>query len=147
MNETRSYDRHLVLHLELVSTIISTVARSKDERRAKSNTTTYRAISLAELADGPTLLIHVPSESALEHVSVAQSRMLPIHAETCSHLLFLLSGELKGGTDSNGINDAHEHNYNHDHHDDHDVNFRGAKTVCPSLSGTILLISIPSGNM
>lgn len=136
-----------MLHLGLVSTVISTVARSKDERRVKSNTTTYRAISLAELADGPTLLVHVPSVSAIEHVSVAQSRMLPIHAETCSHLLFLLSGELKGGTDSNSINDAHEHNHNHDHHDDHDVHYRGAKAVCSSLSGTILLISIPSGDM
>lgn len=78
---------------------------------------------------------------------MAQFQLLPIHVETCSHYLFLLSGELKERTDSNGVNDAHEYNHSHDHHDDYDAHFHGTKAVCSPLSRTILLISVTSSDM
>jgi dihydropyrimidinase len=73
------------------------------------NEATYRIISLAELTDTPILIVHMSSEVAMKHVRKAQTRMLPIHAETCPQYLFLLSDRLKGS-----------------HHD----SFEGAKCVC-----------------
>jgi dihydropyrimidinase len=67
---------------------------------------TYRAISLAELTDVPILLVHVSSEIAMDHIRDAQTRLLPIHGETCPHYLYLLSQEMKA------------------------PNFEGAKHVC-----------------
>ncbi|KAJ5895309.1 hypothetical protein N7495_007000 [Penicillium taxi] len=69
----------------------------------------YRAIRLAELVDAPLLLVHVSSDGAMKHIRDAQTRLLPIHAETCPHYLFLLSDRLA--------------NKEHDH-------FHGAKGVC-----------------
>ncbi|CZT42275.1 related to DAL1-Allantoinase [Rhynchosporium secalis] len=60
------------------------------------NEATYRIISLAELTDTPILIVHMSSEIAMKHVRKAQTRMLPIHAETCPQYLFLLSERLKG---------------------------------------------------
>lgn len=60
------------------------------------NEATYRIISLAELTDTPILIVHMSSEIAMKHVRKAQTRMLPIHAETCPQYLFLLSEHLKG---------------------------------------------------
>jgi dihydropyrimidinase len=97
--------------------------------RIAEDEATYRAISLAELADAPILLVHVSSETAIEHVRTAQSRLLPIHAETCPHYLFLLSEELKGKTVINGTNGTHDHDHDHHSHDD-DGHFHGAKAVC-----------------
>lgn len=73
------------------------------------NEATYRIISLAELVDAPILIVHMSSEVAMKHVRKAQTRMLPIHAETCPQYLFLLSERLKGS--------------------EHDA-FSGAKCVC-----------------
>lgn len=77
--------------------------------RIAEDEASYRAISLAELADAPILIVHMSSEVAVDHVRQAQGRLLPIHAETCPHYLFLLSEEIKGKE--------------HDH-------FSGAKHVC-----------------
>ncbi|KAH7370592.1 hypothetical protein BKA65DRAFT_602851 [Rhexocercosporidium sp. MPI-PUGE-AT-0058] len=60
------------------------------------NEATYRIISLAELTDTPILIVHMSSEVVMKHVRKAQTRMLPIHAETCPQYLFLLSERLKG---------------------------------------------------
>jgi len=60
------------------------------------NEATYRIISLAELTDTPILIVHMSSGIAMKHVRKAQTRMLPIHAETCPQYLFLLSERLKG---------------------------------------------------
>ncbi|RDW71378.1 D-hydantoinase-1 [Coleophoma cylindrospora] len=60
------------------------------------NEATYRIISLAELTDTPILIVHMSSEVAMKHVRKAQTRMLPIHAETCPQYLFLLSDRLRG---------------------------------------------------
>ncbi|KAI0480177.1 hypothetical protein GGR56DRAFT_257547 [Xylariaceae sp. FL0804] len=60
---------------------------------------TYRAISLAEVTDAPILLVHMSAPAAVRHVRDAQSRLLPIHAETCPHYLYLLSDRLRSGPD------------------------------------------------
>jgi len=67
---------------------------------------TYRAISLAEVMDVPILIVHMSSWVAAEHVRKAQTRLLPVHAETCPHYLYLQSDKLKA------------------------ENFEGAKGVC-----------------
>jgi len=55
------------------------------------------------------------SEVAVQHFRDAQTRLLPIHAETCPHYLFLLSEKIKG--------EPHNH-------------FSGAKHVCSPPSAT-----------
>ncbi|RDW58230.1 hypothetical protein BP6252_13641 [Coleophoma cylindrospora] len=67
---------------------------------------TYRAISMAELIDAPILLVHISSAVAAKHIKDAQTKLLPIHAETCPQYLYLLSEKLHG------------------------ENFEGAKHVC-----------------
>ncbi|KZT21895.1 Metallo-dependent hydrolase [Neolentinus lepideus HHB14362 ss-1] len=57
---------------------------------------TYRVISLSELMDIPILIVHMSSKAATSHVRKAQTRDLPIHAETCPHYLFLKSDRLRG---------------------------------------------------
>lgn len=57
---------------------------------------TYRVISLAELMDVPILIVHMSSKIAADHVRKAQTRLLPIHAETCPHYLYLTSEKTKG---------------------------------------------------
>ncbi|KAI0127409.1 hypothetical protein BJ170DRAFT_371569 [Xylariales sp. AK1849] len=69
---------------------------------------TYRAISLAEVTDTPILIVHMSAPTAVQHVSDAQRRLLPIHAETCPHYLYLLSDRLHSGDDD----------------------FEGAKNIC-----------------
>lgn len=58
------------------------------------NEATYRIISLSELTDTPILIVHMSAPIAVQHVREAQARLLPIHAETCPHYLFLMSEEL-----------------------------------------------------
>ncbi|KAK4991508.1 hypothetical protein LTR66_006520 [Elasticomyces elasticus] len=77
--------------------------------RIAEDEASYRAISLAELVDAPILIVHMSSETAMGHVRNAQTRLLPVHAETCPQYLFLLSEHLKPHS-----------------HDD----FEGAKHVC-----------------
>lgn len=67
---------------------------------------TYRAISLAQLMDTPILLVHISSAVAAKHIRDAQTKLLPIHAETCPQYLYLLTDRLLG------------------------ENFEGAKCVC-----------------
>ncbi|KAK9378006.1 uncharacterized protein V2V93DRAFT_351980 [Kockiozyma suomiensis] len=59
------------------------------------NEAAYRAIAIAELMDTPILLVHISTRSSRDHVRAAQTRMLPIHAETCPQYLYLLSDVLK----------------------------------------------------
>ncbi|PLB44211.1 D-hydantoinase [Aspergillus steynii IBT 23096] len=60
---------------------------------------TYRAISLAEITDTPILIVHMSAPEAVRHVNEAQRRLLPIHAETCPHYLYLISEHLMSGPD------------------------------------------------
>ncbi|KAK5086736.1 hypothetical protein LTR05_003904 [Lithohypha guttulata] len=55
---------------------------------------TYRAIMLAELMDAPILVVHVSSPSAAAHLRNAQTRGLPVYAETCPQYLFLTREDL-----------------------------------------------------
>jgi len=55
---------------------------------------TYRAISLAQLTDSPILLVHISSAVAAKHIRDAQTKLLPIHAETCPQYLYLQSERL-----------------------------------------------------
>lgn len=103
---------------DMINMIIEGLERNKNTEpyyhaiarpRIAEDEASYRAISLAELADAPMLIVHMSSEVAVGHVREAQTRLLPIHAETCPHYLFLLSEEIKAKP--------------HDH-------FSGAKYVC-----------------
>jgi dihydropyrimidinase len=55
---------------------------------------TNRAIALAELIDAPILVVHVSSPSAAAHLRAAQTRGLPVYAETCPQYLFLTRDDL-----------------------------------------------------
>lgn len=57
---------------------------------------THRAISLAELADVPILIVHVSGAEAVEQIRWAQGRGLRLYAETCPQYLFLTAGDLDG---------------------------------------------------
>ncbi|KAK4503587.1 hypothetical protein PRZ48_004502 [Zasmidium cellare] len=103
---------------DMISMIIEGLERNKNtdpyfhavaRPRIAEDEASYRAISLAELADAPMLIVHMSSDVAISHVRDAQTRLLPIHAETCPHYLFLLSDKIKG--------EPHDH-------------FSGAKHVC-----------------
>ena len=55
---------------------------------------TNRAIVLASIVDTPILIVHVSSASAAAHIRHAQSKGLPIYAETCPQYLFLTRSDL-----------------------------------------------------
>ena len=89
---------------DMINFIIEGLERNKNTEpyfhsvarpRITEDEASYRAISLAELADAPMLIVHMSSEVAISHVRDAQTRLLPIHAETCPHYLFLLSEKIK----------------------------------------------------
>ncbi|OCT45798.1 Dihydropyrimidinase [Cladophialophora carrionii] len=70
---------------------------------------TYRAISLSTLTATPILIVHMSSPAALSHARKAQSKqMLPIHAETCPHYMFLKSERL-GATSHPFEGEDHSH--------------------------------------
>jgi dihydropyrimidinase len=46
--------------------------------------------------DTPILLVHISSQTATRTIREAQTRLLPIYAETCPQYLWLLSERLKG---------------------------------------------------
>ena len=103
---------------DMINRIIEGLERNKNTEpyfhavarpRIAEDEASYRAISLAELADAPMLIVHMSSEVSVSHVRDAQTRLLPIHAETCPHYVFLLSEEIRAKP--------------HDH-------FAGAKHVC-----------------
>lgn len=56
---------------------------------------TNRAIVLSEIIDTPILIVHVSSPSAAKHIRDAQTRGLPIYAETCPQYLFLTRDDLE----------------------------------------------------
>ncbi|KAJ9604840.1 hypothetical protein H2200_010955 [Cladophialophora chaetospira] len=74
---------------------------------------TYRAISLSTLTSTPILIVHMSSPVALSHARKAQSKqMLPIHAETCPHYMFLKSERLAAQRhpfEGAGTEDGHKH--------------------------------------
>jgi dihydropyrimidinase len=54
---------------------------------------THRAIRIAELAEAPLYIVHVSASEALDHITEARDRGVPIFAETCPHYLFLTEAE------------------------------------------------------
>jgi dihydropyrimidinase len=50
---------------------------------------THRAISIAEVAGAPVYIVHLSCADALEQVTLARSRGVPVSAETCPQYLFL----------------------------------------------------------
>jgi len=50
---------------------------------------THRAISIAEVAEVPVYIVHLSSADALEQVTLARNRGVPVFAETCPQYLFL----------------------------------------------------------
>ncbi|KAL0256540.1 hypothetical protein SLS55_008935 [Diplodia seriata] len=67
---------------------------------------TYRIIALSELIDIPILIVHMSSRTAASHVRAAQTRLLPVHAETCPHYLYLTSDALKSHDESDPFSGA-----------------------------------------
>lgn len=55
----------------------------------------YRAICMSELLEAPIVIVHVSTKAAAKNIRNAQTRMLPIFAETCPQYLFLKSDKLK----------------------------------------------------
>jgi dihydropyrimidinase len=55
---------------------------------------THRAISLAEVADVPILIVHVSSGEALEEIRAARLRGLHVLGETCPDYLLLTAADL-----------------------------------------------------
>ncbi len=55
---------------------------------------THRAITLAEVAGVPILIVHVSSGAAIEQIRWARAQALPIHGETCPQYLFLTAADL-----------------------------------------------------
>jgi dihydropyrimidinase len=55
---------------------------------------THRAITMAEIADVPILLVHVSGAEAVEQIRWAQGRGLRIYAETCPQYLVLTADDL-----------------------------------------------------
>jgi dihydropyrimidinase len=55
---------------------------------------THRAISLGELIGVPILLVHVSGREPIEQIRWAQSRGLPVFAETCPQYLYLTADDL-----------------------------------------------------
>ena len=54
---------------------------------------TQRVIALAEVTGTPLYIVHLSARQSLEAVAGARRRGLAVHAETCTHYLFLTDGE------------------------------------------------------
>ena len=61
----------------------------------------HRVMSLAEMADAPVYIVHVSSGAAIEQITQARLRGVPVYAETCPQYLFL-SAELYDGIEFEG---------------------------------------------
>ena len=55
---------------------------------------THRAITLAELAEVPILIVHVSGTEAVDQIRWARGRGLRVYAETCPQYLFLTAEDL-----------------------------------------------------
>lgn len=54
---------------------------------------TSRVIRLAEVAGAPVYIVHLSARQSLEAVAEARQRGVAVHAETCTHYLFLTDAE------------------------------------------------------
>lgn len=107
MMATRSLGMTTMVHAEnsdMISWITARLAEQKltdpyyhaiSRPNIAEDEATYRIIALAELSDIPILIVHMSSKTAVSHVRNAQTRLLPIHAETCPHYLYLTADSLR----------------------------------------------------
>jgi dihydropyrimidinase len=51
---------------------------------------------MAQLVDAPILLVRISTAVAARHIKNAQTKLLPIHVETCPQYLYLMSDSLRG---------------------------------------------------
>ncbi|KAI1615642.1 hypothetical protein EDD37DRAFT_497300 [Exophiala viscosa] len=84
---------------------------------------THRAISLSTLTSTPILIVHMSSPVALSHARKAQSKsLLPVHAESCPHYMYLLSSNLA----ATSITTHDDHGHSHEVDDE----WAGSRHVC-----------------
>ena len=84
---------------------------------------TNRAISLSSLVSAPILLVHMSAPEGVKRVrSVQGKELLPVHAETCPHYLFLRSEKIA----ATAYETCDEHGHGHEVQD----NWAGARHVC-----------------
>ncbi len=57
---------------------------------------THRAISLAEIADVPVMIVHVSNRESMEEIRRAQQKGLKVFGETCPQYLVLTGKNLEG---------------------------------------------------
>jgi len=57
---------------------------------------THRALTLAEIADVPIVIVHVSNGQAMEEISRARARGLKVFGETCPQYLMLTAEDLDG---------------------------------------------------
>lgn len=87
---------------------------------------THRAISLSTLTSTPILIVHMSSPVALSHARKAQSKqMLPIHAETCPHYMYLLSERLAATS-----HPFHSHDHGTTEGEEDEDEWAGARHIC-----------------
>lgn len=72
---------------------------------------THRVLALSELLDTPILIVHISAPDAVSHIRKAQTRLLPVYAETCPHYALLDGKEMRRISEEAG-------------------GFEGAKCVC-----------------
>ena len=70
------------------------VPRNVSRPPAVEREATHRAITLAEIAETPILIVHVSGREAAEEIRRAKARGLNIRAETCPQYLFLTADDL-----------------------------------------------------
>ncbi|KAK6375798.1 hypothetical protein LTS17_007620 [Exophiala oligosperma] len=99
---------------------------------------TNRAISLSTLTSTPILIVHMSSPVAISHARKAQSKsLLPVHAETCPHYLYLLSSKLASTSVPAALApEPHSHSHSHSHgggeeeEEEVEDEWAGARHVC-----------------
>ena len=55
---------------------------------------THRAVTLAQIADVPLLIVHVSGREAIDEIRRAQARGQPVYGETCPQYLFLSADDM-----------------------------------------------------
>jgi dihydropyrimidinase len=135
MMATRSLGMTTMIHAENSDMIDLVTKRLLDHQRTTpyyhalarpqiaESEATHRAIALSTLTSTPILIVHMSTPVALAHARKAQSKsLLPVHAETCPHYLYLTSSQLASTTNIHQDPTGHIHS----EHDD----WAGAKHIC-----------------
>ena len=138
MMATRAYGITTMIHAENSDMINLVTKRLLENNRTSpynhalarpqiaESEATHRAIALSTLTSTPILIVHMSAPVALANARKAQTKdLLPVHAETCPHYLYLTSWRLAVTT--NIYQDAEGHV--HENIEEHDE-WAGAKHIC-----------------